>query len=117
MKYTFDSSTLTYFIEKLKEKFSLKTEVTEQINELEKIESSEIEPADEMVSLWINTSEDESTNVIARINDDTVASNTTWSSEKILNSLSLGIHSDGLLYIFYNETPIGNGINININNE
>ena len=95
MKYTFDSSTLTYFIEKLKEKFSLKTEVTEQINELEKIESSEIEPADEMVSLWINTSEDESTNVIARINDDTVASNTTWSSEKINASIISGGSSSG----------------------
>ena len=91
--------------------------ITDGINDLEKIESSEIEPTDEMVSLWINTSEETPTNVIARINDDTVASNTTWSSEKILNSLSLGIHSDGLLYIFYNENPIGNGINININNE
>jgi hypothetical protein len=90
MKYAFDSSTLTYFIEKLKEKFSLKTEVTEQINELEKIESSEIEPTNEMISLWINTSEDESTNVIARINDDTVASNTTWSSEKINASITSG---------------------------
>lgn len=90
MKYIFDSSTLTYFIEKLKEKFSLKTEVTEQINELEKIESSEIEPTDEMVSLWVNTSEDESTNVVARINDDTVASNTTWSSEKINASIISG---------------------------
>ena len=90
MKYAFDSSTLTYFIEKLKEKFSLKTEVTEQINELEKIESSEIEPTNEMVSLWINTSEETSTNVIARINDDTVASNTTWSSEKINASITSG---------------------------
>lgn len=90
MKYAFDSSTLTYFIEKLKEKFSLKTEVTEQINELEKIESSEIEPTNEMISLWINTSEETSTNVIARINDDTVASNTTWSSEKINASITSG---------------------------
>lgn len=95
MKYTFDSSTLTYFIEKLKEKFSLKTEVTEQINELEKIESSEIEPTNEMISLWINTSEETSTNVIARINDDTVASNTTWSSEKINASITSGGSNGG----------------------
>ena len=95
MKYAFDSSTLTYFIEKLKEKFSLKTEVTEQINELEKIESSEIEPTNEMVSLWINTSEETSTNVIARINDDTVASNTTWSSEKINASITSGGSNGG----------------------
>ena len=95
MKYAFDSSTLTYFIEKLKEKFSLKTEVTEQINELEKIESSEIEPTNEMVNLWINTSEETSTNVIARINDDTVASNTTWSSEKINASITSGGSNGG----------------------
>ena len=95
MKYAFDSSTLTYFIEKLKEKFSLKTEVTEQINELEKIESSEIEPTNEMISLWINTSEETSTNVIARINDDTVASNTTWSSEKINASITSGGSNGG----------------------
>ena len=95
MKYAFDSSTLTYFIEKLKEKFSLKTEVTEQINELEKIESSEIEPTNEMVSLWINTSEETSTNVITRINDETIASNTTWSSEKINASIINGGGSSG----------------------
>ena len=95
MKYTFDTSTLIYFIEKLKEKFSLKTEVTEQINELEKIESSETEPTNEMVGIWINTSEDESTNVIARINDDTIASNTTWSSEKINSSIISGGGSSG----------------------
>ena len=95
MKYAFDSSTLTYFIEKLKEKFSLKTEVTEQINELEKIESSEIEPTNEMISLWINTSEETSTNVIARINDNTVASNTTWSSEKINASITSGGSNGG----------------------
>ena len=95
MKYTFDTSTLIYFIEKLKEKFSLKTEVTEQINELEKIESSETEPTNEMVGIWINTSEDESTNVIARINDDTIASNTTWSSEKINASIISGGGSSG----------------------
>lgn len=95
MKYTFDTSTLIYFIEKLKEKFSLKTEVTEQINELEKIESSETEPTNEMVGIWINTSEDESTNVIARINDDTIASNTTWSSEKINASIISGGDSSG----------------------
>ena len=95
MKYAFDSSTLTYFIEKLKEKFSLKTEVTEQINELEKIESSELEPTNEMISLWINTSEETSTNVIARINDDTVASNTTWSSEKINASITSGGSNGG----------------------
>ena len=95
MKYTFDTSTLIYFIEKLKEKFSLKTEVTEQINELEKIESSETEPTNEMVGIWINTSEDESTNVIARINDDNIASNTTWSSEKINSSIISGGGSSG----------------------
>ena len=95
MKYTFDTSTLIYFIEKLKEKFSLKTEVTEQINELEKIESSETEPTNEMVGIWINTSEDESTNVIARINDDTIASNTTWSSEKINASITSGGSNGG----------------------
>ena len=69
--------------------------ITDGINDLEKIESSEIEPTNEMVSLWINTSEETPTNVIARINDDTVASNTTWSSEKINAYIISGGNSGG----------------------
>lgn len=49
----------------------------------EEIQTSESEPTEENVSLWINTSDDIEIIEIARINDDVVASSTTWSSERI----------------------------------
>ena len=51
------------------------------------IEISPIEPIEENIMIWINTSEDNDTDILARINDNTVASNTTWSSEKILDTM------------------------------
>ena len=59
----------------------------EELNNLEKIETSEIEPTEEDVSIWIDISKDAITQEIARINDDTIAGNTTWSSEKIDNAI------------------------------
>jgi hypothetical protein len=67
--------------------FNSLSSITDGVNDLEKIESSEIEPTNEKVSLWINTSEEISTDIITRINDETVASDTTWSSEKINASI------------------------------
>ena len=56
----------------------------DEFDELELIETSATEPTDEDVVIWINTSQDDNlADILARINDDTVASNTTWSSEKI----------------------------------
>ena len=55
----------------------------EELNNLEKIETSEIEPTEEDISIWIDISKNTEIDEIARINDDTVAGNTTWSSEKI----------------------------------
>lgn len=54
----------------------------DEFDELELIETSTIQPTDEDVVLWIDISEDTQTDTLARINDNTIARNTTWSSEK-----------------------------------
>lgn len=54
---------------------------------LELTVSSETQPTEKNITLWVNTSEDETTTV-TRINDETVASNTTWSSEKVNTLIS-----------------------------
>ena len=61
--------------------------------ELELIETSDIEPSNDKVSIWINTSDDTVENVIARINDKVVSNSTTWSSEqtkKYIDNAQLG---------------------------
>ena len=70
------------FISEIPNEYITETELENTINNIEKIVSSDIQPVDNNVTLWVNTSEDETTTV-TRINDETVASNTTWSSEKI----------------------------------
>ena len=67
--------------------YAKKTDLDSSIGELEKIETSDTEPANSNVSVWINTSEDTPTNALARINDNATASDTTWSSEKIYTSM------------------------------
>ena len=62
--------------------------VEEKMNALELIETSDTEPENEKVSIWINSSEDTSINVLARINDETIAGDTTWSSEKIHHTIT-----------------------------
>ena len=54
---------------------------------LELTVSSDTQPTEKNVTLWVNTSENETTTV-TRINDETVASNTTWSSEKVNTLIS-----------------------------
>ena len=73
------------FISEIPNEYITETELENTINNIEKTVSSDIQPVDNNVTLWVNTSESETTTV-ARINDETVASNTTWSSEKV-NSL------------------------------
>lgn len=70
---------------------SYTTEEKEKLSNLEQIETSDEAPTDDMVSIWINTSEDNTVDLLARINDQTVASNTTWSSEKINSSIISGV--------------------------
>ena len=65
-------------------------EEIEAIIDLEKIETSDIEPVDETVSIWINTSEDTTTGTAAKINDEVISGGTTWSSEKINASIVSG---------------------------
>lgn len=76
------------FISEIPSEYITETELKETINDIEKTVSSDIQPTEKNVTLWVNTSEDESEIItVARINDETVASNTTWSSEKINASI------------------------------
>lgn len=62
-------------------------DVTEELNKLEQIKTSDTEPTDDNVSLWINISEDAPVNIIPEIDDNIMTPNSTWSSEKIYNEL------------------------------
>ena len=75
------------FITEIPNEYITETELENTINNIEKTVSSDIQPVDNNVTLWINTSENETTTV-TRINDETVASNTTWSSEKVNTLIS-----------------------------
>lgn len=54
---------------------------------LNKVISSDTEPTNSNIILWINTSQSRSTEIVARIKDNLVNKETTWSSEKISNSI------------------------------
>ena len=75
------------FITEIPSEYITETELENTINNIEKTVSSDIQPVDNNVTLWINTSENETTTV-TRINDETIASNTTWSSEKVNTLIS-----------------------------
>lgn len=75
------------FISEIPNEYITETELENVMNNIEKTVSSNIQPTDDNVTLWVNTSEDETTTV-TRINDETVASNTTWSSEKVNTLIS-----------------------------
>ena len=75
------------YISEIPSEYITETELENTINNIEKTVSSDIQPVDNNVTLWINTSENETTTV-TRINDETVASNTTWSSEKVNTLIS-----------------------------
>ena len=79
------------YISEIPSEYITETELENVMNSIEKTVSSDTQPTEENVTLWVNTSEDE-TMTVTRINDETVASNTTWSSEKVntlINSLRL----------------------------
>ena len=79
---------------------------------LELTVSSNIQPTDDNVTLWVNTLEDETTTV-TRINDETIASNTTWSSEKVntlISSLKL-IKEGNVIKLMLGDIELSN-INI-----
>ena len=75
------------YISEIPNEYITETELENVMNSIEKTVSSNIQPTDNNVTLWVNTSEDETTTV-TRINDETVASNTTWSSEKVNTLIS-----------------------------
>ena len=66
--------------------------IVETTNSMEIITSSNTVPTFENVAIWINTSEDTATNPLARVSDEIVSDEHTWSSEKIndlFNNLKL----------------------------
>ena len=85
--HTSDLENDSGFISEIPSEYITETELENTINNIEKTVSSDIQPVDNNVTLWVNTSEDETTTV-TRINDETVASNTTWSSEKVNTLIS-----------------------------
>ena len=85
--YTSELQNDSGFISEIPSEYITETELENTINNMEKTVSSNIQPVDNNVTLWVNTSEDEATTV-TRINDETVASNTTWSSEKVNTLIS-----------------------------
>ena len=85
--HTSDLQNDSGFISEIPNEYITETELENTINNIEKTVSSDIQPVDNNVTLWINTSENETTTV-TRINDKTVASNTTWSSEKVNTLIS-----------------------------
>ena len=100
------------FISEIPSEYITETELEETINDIEKIVSSNIQPTDDNVTLWVNTSEDETTTVI-RINDETIASNTTWSSEKVntlISSLKL-VKEGNIIKLMLGDIELSN-INI-----
>ena len=100
------------FISEIPNEYITETELENTINNIEKIVSSDIQPVDNNVTLWVNTSEDETTTV-TRINDETVASNTTWSSEKVntlISSLKL-IKEGNVIKLMLGDIELSN-INI-----
>ena len=100
------------YISEIPNEYITETELENTINNIEKTVSSDIQPIDNNVTLWVNTSEDETTTV-TRINDETVASNTTWSSEKVnalISSLKL-IKEGNIVKLMLGDTELSN-INI-----
>ena len=68
---------------------SILKEIEERLKNInDKVEYSDKIPTDEDIVIWINPEEDPSQEYLIRINDETVASNTTWSSEKVNTLIS-----------------------------
>lgn len=65
----------------------------EEFDSLEQIQTSESRPTDEDISIWIDISDDAEMDEVARINDNVIANNITWSSERIDNAIKDDLHN------------------------
>lgn len=77
--------------------------VNDAISSLEKIQLSDTTPTNTDVAIWINTSEDTANNPLARVNDEIVSDEHTWSSEKIYQHIMDLTEKYNDLLIKYNE--------------
>ena len=75
----------------------------EDIDYVERVVSSDTQPTDENVILWVNTSEDSEVTPIAKIDDGVTSLDTTWSSEKIFQYIEDLIEKYNDLLIKYNK--------------
>ena len=68
---------------------SILKEIEERLKNInDKVEYSDKIPTDEDIVIWINPDEDPAQEYLIRINDETVASNTVWSSEKVYQQIN-----------------------------
>lgn len=75
----------------------------EDIDYVERVISSDTQPTDENVILWVNTSEDSEVTPIAKIDDGVISLDATWSSEKIFQYIEDLIEKYNDLLIKYNK--------------
>lgn len=75
----------------------------EDIDYVERVVSSDTQPTDENVILWVNTSEDSEVTPIAKIDDGVISLDTTWSSEKIFQYIEDLVEKYNDLLIKYNK--------------
>ena len=75
----------------------------EDIDYVERVVSSDTQPTDENVILWVNTSEDSEVTPIAKIDDGVISLDATWSSEKIFQYIEDLVEKYNDLLIKYNK--------------
>ena len=80
---------------------SVLKEIEERLQNINnKVEYSDKIPTDEDIVIWINPEEDPSQEYLIRINDETIASNTVWSSEKVNNVINeIFIQADSHIHL------------------
>ncbi len=69
---------------------------------IKEVEMSDRQPTDRNVLMWINTSEDAQTEIIAKINDQMVSKDATWSSEKIndiMKDVNIDVSQENIIYV------------------
>ena len=79
---------------------ALLEEIAKQLKVNDKVEYSDKIPTNEDIIIWINPEDDLQQEFLIRINDETVASNTVWSSEKVNNIINeMFIQADSHIHI------------------
>lgn len=103
--------------------------VDETIEEIKEIQPTFVEFTESDILEKVGLSDEELEGLSTVISDGETRTDKTWSSSKIygevnkvtsdislldgkISNLTLGLHTDGLFYIFINGEPVGNGISL-----